>query len=304
MNDLKELEARYPLPEGWALEVAVNDSFSLDGLTISRAGLIATHPEKGMVTGSAADLEGAHARAYFELLERTAIVEAGTQANVGTAEWRVSRSNGVALNVDLERAKASARLELIERDAILRSWYGNASPVAIDVPPMLQPLSERYQFVARRLPTAYAGTYVVYVLGFPLSEQNYVVTGSAAAPSLLQATHDAGRECMQSIAFLFDERISEAEPTFAPSPEFHLDMISRPQRSGLLRDWLFSRREPVPVAEGIPGEATFVEITPARLKGKLHVVKCEIAEALPLVFGKYEPYFGHVSQRDWIHPVT
>src|SRR5262245_39052308 len=67
------------LPEGWSEPSLVEDTAIADGLELHRAGVSSTSPDEEEIVGAAADaVDGASPlpRAYFELLERAATLEA------------------------------------------------------------------------------------------------------------------------------------------------------------------------------------------------------------------------------------
>ncbi len=151
------------------------------------------------VTGAAAGATEPLQRAFFELLERTCIIEAETgpssvfpllnlegtpkgeitrtelfPVNPFPERWRFSKSNGVAAHTSWPLACEAARLELIERDRILRSWYGEFMPSAANefLTPELIPASLRahYEFQLFRFAHPLEKnpqTHVFALFGFP-----------------------------------------------------------------------------------------------------------------------------------------
>ena len=71
-----------------------------------------------VVTGEGDSLELAHAKARFELLERSALI---SWAHLYHAE----NSNGWSAHPNLVQAEANAIFELVERDAVLSQWYSS-----------------------------------------------------------------------------------------------------------------------------------------------------------------------------------
>ncbi|HMJ16621.1 MAG TPA: YcaO-like family protein, partial [Polyangiaceae bacterium] len=134
------------------------ETSNVNGLRIHLVGLCSESREGGEATGSAAALTGADVgRAYFELLERTGLLDALRAPKRGYALrndegltcgwvshenlfpsspepelWRYAKSNGVALGPSFVNACERAEWELIERERILRSWYGETRPVSLD----------------------------------------------------------------------------------------------------------------------------------------------------------------------------
>ena len=73
---LESLSRLYPLGGGWGISHVVEEPFEIEGECFSLLGMQARHESLPPATASAADArDGALARCYFELLERTAIVD-------------------------------------------------------------------------------------------------------------------------------------------------------------------------------------------------------------------------------------
>ncbi len=264
------------LPEGWSSPEVVGDVIDADGMTIERAGVSAVHPSGEEITGSAASVVPAPSgaietgqRAWFELFERAAVMEAITKQQawrVLTAEgeshgihshaelfpespeptrWRYARSNGVALHVTWADACARAHRELVERDRVLGAWYGDLQPRRIDLDLGAAGLdrSSSYEWRAYSFdddePSA---PHVAGVFGFPASATAPLVYGFSAAGDARHALTDAAREATQLLAFLWGEPISAPSLAVgmvaAPTPGDHLDHYQPHERHGILKSWL------------------------------------------------------------------
>jgi ribosomal protein S12 methylthiotransferase accessory factor YcaO len=322
---LRQLLARYPLPPSWRTPELFSDVTTVAGVRVHAVGCCSEHPSGASVTGSAASLAGPDtARAYFELLERSAVMDAirrdavhavrlrdGTWGGrLSAAEifpqspepevWRYARSNGVALGLDHAEACTRAEWELIERDRILRSWHGETRPAAVQEPlavAALPPaLVEVYEFRACLFPPgdddcAPDGAAVAGVFGFPRQERAPLIFGFGARAGAGDALGAAGRECIQRLAFLWGEDIPAGDPPFAPTAEFHQEYFLQPRRHQTLQHWLSHGRHdaarPVPRAPLASARGRgFADLTPAALRGKIAIVKALPRAELPLCFGR------------------
>src|SRR5690606_33173154 len=180
-------------------------------------GLVSANDRGEDVTGSAAEAQTyPYRRAYFELVERAALLDAlherpdtfalwdAYENHVGEcsadtafplapaeAEWVYARSNGVAAGPDWQNACRSARAELIERHRVLSAWYGFSVPAALDSQraEVLEHLATRYRFEAYEffdVPNAVATDElcVVGIYGFPSSPADPLLYGLGAAEDL------------------------------------------------------------------------------------------------------------------------
>lgn len=328
------LHAR-PLPDGWTPAECLEDSVVVDGVELFRAGWASTSRTGLEVTGSAADREPeSRRRAHFELLERIATVEAIEQVQshlsifdvdkevVGTTSrseafpeseqperWRFARSNGVALHRGWEAACDHARAELVERDRVLRSWYGGAAPILVEVPPALATAGS-YDWQAFVVPASEAGwcvdVVVAGVVGFPKRGERPLVMGYGAAKDHASALAKAEREALQSLAFLWDESVPSAPPPLTPSALGHLEWWLYPGHHELLRRWLAGENAKLESSlGGTEGDEriVFVDLTPSWLSDDYKVVKALSTRAAPLKFGD-APTPERVPDTLRVHPIV
>ena len=148
------------LPPGWWEPERFSEWASIGRWSIALVGLSSTDREGVEALGSAADPDGPpEQRAYFELLERIAVLDAArrreavwTRLDVdgkplgvqptGTLfpnsplpnRWRYARSNGVAAHHSWHAACSAAARELAERDRVLRAWLGDVAPFELALP--------------------------------------------------------------------------------------------------------------------------------------------------------------------------
>lgn len=331
-----------PLPAGWSAPELFVDTVALEGargrVEVRRAGLQARGPDGTEVTGSAAELDGDPLpRAWYELLERVAIVEAtgaprprvdagghptgafhvsapDRERPRGEGARRAARSNGVALHRSFEAARDAARRELVERDLVLGSWYGELPLRRGVCPARLGPFTGHdWQVRLVRDPDGVAPDLVAaVVVGFPRRSTAPLARGFAAAPDAHAAADAAAREALQNLAFLWDEPVPVAAPTPSPTPFFHLDYYLVPAHHEALRAWLdrdaaSSRPRPrtEPRAGRRPGRTagavSYVDLTPACLSGAARVVRAVATSTRPLVFGPAAP---PVAPTFCVHPIA
>jgi hypothetical protein len=320
---LDELRKRYPLARRWGEPTVFSDTVSVCGIGIHLAGLCVSSDDGGSVTGSAGDLfESPVERAYFELLERTSVVALstsdGSDVPIRTADgerleaighdvvapksgepdrWRYARSNGVAAGLSWRGACARAEWELVERDCILRSWYGENSPVRTALPAKAVPqaLDEVYSIEAYLFGSAVQSRVeVAGVFGFPKRGDAPMLYGFGARPAREPALLAAANECIQRLGFLWGEAIPSREPHLSPTAEFHQDFFMWPPAHDRIRRWLAGEhRLLVPdFAESTPAqraERRFVDLTPLELRSKFFVAKALPDGEVPLVFGDGGP---------------
>jgi hypothetical protein len=73
----------------------------------------------------------------------------------------------------------------------------------------------------------------------------------------------------------------------------------------LLEAWLAGEHEgkgPAPC--DADGEFTFVELTPAWMRGELRLVRAENPAAIPLVFGVGHPWFPDLPESMRVQPIA
>jgi ribosomal protein S12 methylthiotransferase accessory factor YcaO len=314
------------MPRSWRTPERFCETVCVNGVRVYAVGLCADNAAGDCVTGSAASLDAPDsARAYFELLERAAIMDAvrrpqgehplrdehGTwRGCISAADlfpqspepeaWQYARSNGVALGIDLSDACARATCELIERDRILRSWNGEVRPLPVeDVASRARlpmELRESYDFQGAAFPAcshevSSRDVTTAAVFGFPRQPEAPLIFGFAARGTAAEAFMAAGRECTQRLAFLWGEPIPTSDPVFAPTAEFHQEYFLYPGRHAQLRSWLAGDRYAQPRSSSdVPRPARriryFADLTPASLRGKVVVVKAVPGAELPLCFGR------------------
>lgn len=322
-----------PLWRPWTITERVDDDLEVDGLKLRRVGLTAEHADRWVATGAAVALDGsASERAWYELLERAALMEAiavrgnafAVRARDGRAHglaaggrvfgvsgdparWQPARSNGVALGRDWADACERALLELAERDRILRSWHGlGPSPVGVSLPPGLLATRRSYRWRSHRLPPTPgwgAGVEVAFVVGYPRVPHAPLVRGSAGARTFDVALSRAASECLQGLAFLWGEELPSVAPSPSPSPMFHLEHYLWPGAHEALRGWLECEpTEPLELDRRRAAQPDFVDLTPAGAAG-FRVAKARCADALELRFGDAPAPVGATVSRG-PHPIA
>lgn len=312
-----DVTCTFRLPEPWSTPEIFQDVINAGGLELHRSGLSTVASDGEEVCGSAAqESSGATTRAWFELLERVSTLEAiaapkpsyvlrdRSGAEVGTVErsivfpssppdapWRYARSNGVALHTTWTTACDHAMWELVERDRVLRAWYGETTPMRLELGTWDRPASydwRAYSFPAGAGPAANE-IEVVGVFGFPTNDSAPFVVGYAGRNDREAALRSARREAMQLFAFLWGEPILDQPPEPAPTAMFHLEAYQARGRHELVRAWLerghsrfWPGSRPEPAGRVISG---FVDLTPAWVDGRFHVAKAIASTAVPLLFG-------------------
>jgi hypothetical protein len=312
---LEELQLRFPLPPGWMFQESFMQEASIGSLTLYMVGLVATRGEQSAM-GASTQADGYPVnRAYFELLERISIYEANqpervlevrdlsgnvlaqrTAARVFPRDLaphlRLSLSNGVALHASWGQACASALHELIERDRILRSFAGELAPVRIELPESelaratLGEYETRAYEIGHSHPKHRTGLWFM----MPQRLELPLTYGFGTAETLADALARAEREAMQRLAFLWGEELPSAQVEASPSPDFHQEYYLFPENHARLTEWLAGQVRPrhaiqqrLPLYDGEP--VTFIDLTPAALRGKLAVAKAVSPSARPLRFG-------------------
>lgn len=338
--ELNRLQKDLPLSQQWERPSVIRHIAKIGDTEIHLTGLSTVDRAGQCVCGSAGQLAGSPlARAYYELIERTAVIEAMGQVHkafeirdiqfeiVGNAcngdiflqspdekQWRYARSNGVAVGVDWEDATCRAGLELTERDRVLRSWYGEFTPQKVELSSSLVPrsLDQYYDFETYLFGSAGAqcdATTVAGVFGFPRCDSAPLVFGFGARCEVHEALSAAACECLQRLGFLWGEAIPQDLPAFAPTPDFHQEYYLHPAHQIQLRDWLRGDHAKFAgvLADGPPehGVTYFVDLTPDALRTKLVVVKALPASELQLTFGRGHPRLRRAPPEPLaIHPIA
>ncbi|MFW6086437.1 MAG: YcaO-like family protein [Myxococcota bacterium] len=342
-REMQRFRGEFPLGEAWSELDRFEDTVTIAGVSIGRAGLVARNGSGREMTGSAAEVDSTPAaamRAYCELVERVSTVEAledgarswpvvaSDGAVTGYIEtraifpesdepevWQYARSNGIAFHTDFEQARDRATWELIERDRVLRSWYGPIPPERTELPGAFpEALRSVLDWQAYVLPdpdpAAWAADVrVAVVVGFPRSADVPLALGFGARPRAEAALGAAAGEAFQRLAFLWDESIPRDRPDPAPNPQSHLEWFLYPEHHGLLRSWLDGRHrrfgQDWPGSRAGAGAPSFVDLTPAALRGRGHVIQARCPDVIPLTFGVGpRELSGHLPEALKMHPVA
>lgn len=335
LEKLRVLSQELPLSAHWGPVEPFVDSVEIEGLLVHSVGLHAASKRGLDVTGSAASRVAPPVeRAYFELLERAAILDAqnsvalefsvidrqgralGTLARelvfpqaLPAQEWRLSLSNGVAAGRTVREATASARAELVERDRVLRSWFGGKAPRLQSQRhvehwcPRSSYDTEVYSFANH---DSRSDLSVAGVFSFPKLAHAPLVYGLAAAEDLDAAIHRAGRECQQRLAFLWGESLPAEDPPFEPTAGYHQDFYLWPQSHARLRAWLRGEHDQGAARpDTTDGRRTrFIDFTPEHLLSRVWVVKAQPENELRLTFGRGHPDLAAGLQRYGVHPIA
>jgi hypothetical protein len=327
----------HPLSHRWQRPELFVETAHIGPLSIDLAGASTLSQGGRAAFGSAAALRlraqpelSAVARSYYELIERTSILESidGTVATFAVCDAdrqpfallprsvihprdetpnvrRHSTSNGVGAHGDWLSACRTAARELIERDRVLRSWYGSITPIAVDVAghPVAIALADDYEFTAHSFGhvdvTLQCGrpqerVEVTGVFGFPRARHAPLVYGFGTGTSCSAALDRAWRECIQRLGFLWGEEIPSEQPAFAPTAEYHQEHYLYEAHHDALRAWLAgAHRRYAGILRAVrcdEPEIVFADLTPAALRGHISVVKALSAEAVPLIFGVGHPW--------------
>jgi hypothetical protein len=320
LPELDALRASAPLPCGWEIVETLLDAAEVPGLSVSLVGLLA-RTEDGREALGSAGAPGAPpcARAYFELFERIAVLEAMAERRAGylsrsaagdtetlafsdvfpeapaSAPFRYSRSNGVAAGATWLDACTRAFAELVERDRLLRAWYGEGEPLQLTLgeDEALRALEPWYEFRGYSFPGSVnpgSGLAVAGLFGFPKSADAPLVFGSAAAATLPSALSGARRECLQRWGFLWGERIPSEAPSFAPTADYHQELYLWPAMHEPLRRFLAGEHVGLGVLRAGPelesGGCQFVDLG---LGAGPAVARALARAELPLTFGRGHP---------------
>lgn len=334
--ELISLLSAHPLPSSWQLVDCFVGATALDGLCVQVVGLVARSNDGREAIGSAGERNAVpFARAFFELMERVVVLETLSKRDVihplldedgvsvdaawkfpsapADVSYRYARSNGVAAGSDWSGACAAARAELIERDRILRSWYGLSVPEPLPLPdePALVSLAPYYDFALYGFPSCSAAgdqLHVLALFGFPRQSSAPLIAGSGAGETRVAAWQRAFGECLQRWAFLWDESIPDAEPTFAPTAEYHQELFLWPVMHDALRAWLAGEHASDCLRASIQrreeARMSFLNLGGGS-SANLTVVQAVSTAALPLVFGRGHPdVIGELSAELAVHPIA
>lgn len=333
---LKDLLNSHPLPKGWELGERVFHQVEMSRGLIHLVGLVAVHGEYGMISGSAGSMtDDALPRAYFELIERISIIEAekSERMNWMTRDidrtplirvsrgdifpqsespktWQFSKSNGVALGTDYETTARRAFFELLERDRLLRSWYGAQAPLRMrEEAYRIEGLGD-YEVETYRFGSIDEnGTgEVCGIFAFPESPSRPFVYGLGAESDFDSAFKKAESELYQRLGFLLEEEIPSDLPSFEPTPIFHQELYLYPPMQKTIRKWLSGgfKKNFLNVEHELAEEVTFVDITPASLKGRYFVIKAYSEGMIPLTFGRFNPTLKktEIAEEYLVHPIA
>lgn len=321
----------------WSVCERVDDTVDVDGLQLRRVGLTANDADGRMATGSAATIDDSAApRAEYELGERAALLDAiartpATFPNrdrggrlVGITpfaevfptsdapeRWQPAKSSGVAMGSDWSSSCEHAQLELIERDRVLRSWAGlGPAPTRVSMPRGPWSSTRSYDWEAYRLSASTSGAddsaEVACMFAFPRDSRAPLLRGFAAARTLERALERAMLECLQNLAFLWDEEIPAQAPAPSPTPLYHLDHYLWRGGHATLRGWLAGEgraRLPCTARTGGDTAIRFVDLTPPAAAGRFFVVRALDARALALGFGDGLPGL-QPTQASGPHPIA
>lgn len=299
------------------------DVTEIGGVRFYLNGLMASAGGEKTATGSAASVTGHEPdRAYFELVERTCLLDAidapvskrtllDAAGNVlGTCEraqafptspagasWAYARSNGVAAGPDWTSACAAAQAEARERHCVLSAWYGYSVPTPRRLDDRtLHELASLYDFEGHVFPAPpndgiEPSLCVIGCFGFPKTNQAPFLAGFGAAPDVHAAEQRAIRETLQRLGFLWGEAIPDTEPTLACTADYHQELYLWPPMQERVRAWLAGTH--VDRCGAFPAEAEsragFIDITPQHLAPRLRVAKLVTGVGLALTFGLGHP---------------
>jgi hypothetical protein len=289
--ELGALSAEYPLPHGWSQPVVMADTIAIGDVRVERTGITAQSRSGREVTGSAATVGTSPlARAWFELLERAAVIDAAVDdSDDATPRRRASRSNGVAIQRSWQAACRAACHELVERDRVLRSWLGELALEEVEVAG-LQRRFPTHEWRASLIAPGSDDIEVAIVVGFPRSTEHPLTRGFAARTSAAAAIEAASHEAIQCLAFLWGEAVPDAAPPLAPTAMFHLDHYLYPPHHDTLRGWLDGAHLRHDVRTTRPGAraatVTFEDLAPSDWRSPLAVARATSPDALDLVFGE------------------
>jgi hypothetical protein len=309
-------------PAALPVEETFSERVKIGGAEFSMAGFVARHGDR-VVTGSAAGTDDSQApRAYMELLERLATLDAEARAVerwearsiagavVGTVDSsalfvpdeqpearRRSKSNGVAAHSNWAWACERALQELIERDRVLRAWSGTLGGVALEPAHLRFEWSTVAEHYAVRLVRFGPddGHAVVGCFAFPRHAEAPMSYGFTCRSNEQDAASSAEQECLQRLSFLWGESIPVRPPMPTPTPDYHQEYYLSPVGIEALGAWLDALPAVGETAMPAP-DVCFVDVTPPDWRGRLVVVKAHAPSLATLCFG-VDPVLG-------VHPIA
>lgn len=341
---IAKLREEFPLSGRWQAVDIFTDVVSLGAGQVPVVGLASQDGQGRVATGSSAGPWSVSIRkAFFELLERSAILdaEAGQEsyavkdmrgnplgmldaARVWPSSpqphnWRYAKSNGVAAHDSWTAACRAAAMELVERDRVLRSWRGDCGCVDVYMERSQLPFGDCKEIdisiyeigpqFPKRIGTPHhvaddlQTAKVCVMVGRSLAPGWPMVISYGAGVDRDEAMRRAAGEFVQRAALLHGCEIIAA-PEFAPTPDFHQEYFLNPARWPLLSAWL-GQNAPLVNPDPIT-DLAFVDLTPAHLAGKVAIVKAISNTALPLIFGRWPvEVLGTLpaAERIW-HPIA
>jgi hypothetical protein len=328
--------------ENYQLIDNYSDCVLIDQLKINLAGIAIKSPQGTIITGSAASLdENPYPRANYELCERIAIHEARNSTNpfdlynsnfqkIGTQRspqiiptsndpdnWLYADSNGVAIHKTFKKATENATLELIERDRILRSWYGEYTPLNIPVEKttrsfltLQEKLKTKYrlsiqQFSNKKDPLNHIS--VCGIFAFPKNKTLPFTYGFGSSFNQEKAIEKAKNECIQRIGFLHKSHLS-SKTDFSPTPVYHQQFYTQKLGERAISNWLnygHTNQQDTLCPEYENETIHFVDITPPSYKPFLFVAKTISNWRLPLIYGRnYTLNNRKITPSLMLHPIT
>jgi len=336
-GELQRLSRDFPCSPHWGQPEVFSDVTEIAGVRFYLDGLAASAAADKTATGSAASVHGHDVdRAYFELVERTCLLDAidaaipqrtllDARGNVlGSCDrhqafpgsprdsaWAYARSNGVAAGPDWAAACAAAQAEARERHYVLCAWYGYSVPMRHSLDDRtLDQLASLYEFEAHVFPAPpndgiEPSLAVIGCFGFPKLREAPFLAGFGAAPDLHSAERRAVRETLQRLGFLWGEAIPDVEPPLAPTADYHQELYLWPPMQARVRAWLdgthAGRCGSFPAAA--EGRAGFIDITPEHWAPRLRVAKLVTGVGLTLTFGLGHPLVAGAAALG-AHPVA
>jgi len=263
-----------PLGEGWETPQRFDGSVNIGSIQIHATGFASKYKDGRTLTGSAASIDKpVPDRAYYELMERTALYSA-MQLHPQVAlpevdvkgraigekligdlfplsshpnQWDFARSNGVACHFELAEAIRRAVWELAEREAILRSWYGLTRPVPVSRAegPLWQ-LSPIYNVFHVEFPSVTTKTElgiddhkVAGCFLFPKNKDTApLVYGFGVGGHIEGALDAAERECLQRLGFLWHEKVPMTCAALKPTAVWHQEYYLVPSHHYKVLRWI------------------------------------------------------------------
>lgn len=340
---LNQLLKEYPFPQNWGKPEVFTENLPLGNLNLKMVGLSLDSKSEIQATGSAASPHSyPWDQAYFELLERAALLELdanvriksenyipiynhkGTQIsyakinsvfgqNIEHENWRYSKSNGVAVHLSLNQAIDNAGWELLERDRVLRFWYSKRQPQLIlnwqaKIP---NEISEQYEINAYSFQEpndTNDSIWVVGIFGFPkFISDAPLVMGFGASKSQDLALDKAIGETYQRLAFLWGEEKLTELPKAKACPGFHLDYYHSPSSWPYLKDWLNGCLDSVKLdfSPATWNDLFFAHFTFLDQSAQVHLIKTISNSNIPLTFGNYNPkILFPLPGQSAIHPIA